>query len=293
MRRSSVITIVLLVLVIIGLIVALVITNLPQKESVDENNVIENNESLEDEKQQEEIVEETPTSVSLDSQIVKDMYDIVNGRTGDIFHCLKKGKLTVEDLSDEYIQTIAYFNSAEDNVEKFDTVDNQMRYGKLEKRYMDEAVKKIFGDVEYEPTYVLYQSGDAKMLIYEPSENVYYMYGGFGGGSNKFTHHAITKVEEYSDKYVVTEKMLTDDYTNGYHHVYSYYGQGYVFTSDLLDSITDSDIDSIDVSQDMYSQNEKSKKLISKYYDDATEYQHTFVKNADGTYYWLKTEIVK
>ena len=58
------------------------------------------------------------------------------------------------------------------------------------------AVKKIFGDVEYEPTYVLYQSGDAKMLIYEPSENVYYMYGGFGGGSNKFTHHAITKVED-------------------------------------------------------------------------------------------------
>ena len=117
MRRSSVITIVLLVLVIIGLIVALVVTNLPQEESVDENIVVENNESLEDEKQQEEVVEETPTTVSLDSQIVKDMYDIVNGRTGDIFHCLKKGKLTVEDLSDEYIQTIAYFNSAEDNVE--------------------------------------------------------------------------------------------------------------------------------------------------------------------------------
>ena len=36
-----------------------------------------------------------------------------------------------------------------------------------------------------------------------------------------------------------------------------------------------------------------SKKLISKYYDDAAEYKHTFMKNEDGTYYWLKTEIVK
>ena len=114
MRRSSVITIVLLVLVIIGLIVALVVTNLPQKESVDEDTVVENNESLQDEKQQEDVVEETPTSVSLDSQIVKDMYDIVNGRTGDIFHCLKKGKLTVKDLPNELLMMQSVYSSTND-----------------------------------------------------------------------------------------------------------------------------------------------------------------------------------
>ena len=43
----------------------------------------------------------------------------------------------------------------------------------------------------------------------------------------------------------------------------------------------------------MYSNNEYNKKFISKYYDEATEYKHTFMKNEDGTYYWLKTEIVK
>ena len=90
MRRSSVITIVILVLVIIGLIVALVVINLPQKESVDENTVIENNESLQDEKQQGDVSEETPTSVSLDNPIVKDMYSVLNGQTTDLFHYIKK-----------------------------------------------------------------------------------------------------------------------------------------------------------------------------------------------------------
>ena len=122
MRRSSVITIVLLILVIIGLVVALVATNLPQEES--ENTVLENNESVEYEQQQEENVEETPTSISLNSEIVQNMYNMINGRTGDIFHCLKKGKLTVEDLPNEYIQTIAYFYDASKYVERFDMIDD-------------------------------------------------------------------------------------------------------------------------------------------------------------------------
>ena len=108
MKRSSVIAIVLLVLVIIGLIIALVVTNIPKE--VDENTVIENNESLQDEKQQGDVSEETPTSVSLDNPIVKDMYSVLNGQTTDLFHYIKKGTLTVEDISNEYIQTIAYFN---------------------------------------------------------------------------------------------------------------------------------------------------------------------------------------
>ena len=290
MRRSSIITIIILILVIIGLTVALVVTNLPQGNEQDKNANIENNEEIKNDKE-EKSEPEVPKKVALDNEIVQDMYNMVNGRTGDIFHCLKKGKLTVEDLSNEYIQTIAYYYDAASKVEEYIKQD-EMISGKLEVKYMDDAVKKVFGDVDYEPTYVLYQSGDAKILKYDANENVYYRYGGFGGGTNMFTHHAITKVEEYSDKYVVTEKMLTDTYEYGHHNISSYYGQGYVFTSSL-GHISDSEVDSINITQDMYSQNETSKKLISKYYDDATEYKHTFVKNEDGSFYWQKTEIVK
>lgn len=290
MRRSSIITIIILILVIICLIVALVVTNLPQGNEQDKNANIENNEEIKNDKE-EKSEPEVPKKVALDNEIVQDMYNMVNGRTGDIFHCLKKGKLTVEDLSNEYIQTIAYYYDAASKVEEYIKQD-EMISGKLEVKYMDDAVKKVFGDVDYEPTYVLYQSGDAKILKYDANENVYYRYGGFGGGTNMFTHHAITNVEEYSDKYIVTEKMLTDTYEYGHHNISSYYGQGYVFTSSL-GHISDSEVDSINITQDMYSQNETSKKLISKYYDDATEYKHTFVKNEDGSFYWQKTEIVK
>ena len=290
MRRSSIITIIILILVIIGLIVALVVTNLPQDNKQDDNVNIENSEEIknnEEEKKEPEI----PKEVSLDSEIVQNMFAMVNGRPSDIFHCLKKGKLTVEDIPNEYIQTIAFYYDAEQNVEEYQKPD-EMISGKLEVKYMDEAVRKVFGDIEYEPTYVLYQSGDAKILKYDANENVYYMYSGFGGGTNMFTHHAITNVEEYSDKYIVTEKMLTDSYEYGYHNISSYYGQGYVFTSSL-GHISDSEVDSINITQDMYSPNETSKKIISKYYDEATEYEHTFIKNEDGSFYWQKTEIVK
>ena len=290
MRRSSIITIIILILVIICLTVALVVTNLPQGNEQDKNANIENNEEIKNDKE-EKSEPEVPKKVALDNEIVQDMYNMVNGRTGDIFHCLKKGKLTVEDLSNEYIQTIAYYYDAASKVEEYIKQD-EMISGKLEVKYMDAAVKKVFGDVDYEPTYVLYQSGDAKILKYDANENVYYRYGGFGGGTNMFTHHAITNVEEYSDKYIVTEKMLTDTYEYGHHNISSYYGQGYVFTSSL-GHISDSEVDSINITQDMYSQNETSKKLISKYYDDATEYKHTFVKNEDGSFYWQKTEIIK
>ena len=292
MRKSSVITIVLLLLVIIGLVVALVVTNLPEQEK--EEIGLENNESLENEQEQETVLEEAHTSVSLDNQIVKDMYSLLSGQTQDIFHYLIKGSLTVNDLSNEYIQTIAYFNGAKDNVEKFDQIDNQLRDGKLEKKYMDEAVKRIFGDVEYDPTYALVQSNkNAKVLKYDENEGVYYEYTGFGGGSNFASYTAITQVDEYSDRYIVTEKLITlINGDNGNYTVYPYYGTNIRY-SYYIENTTLSEIEGVSVAQDLYSDKEFNEKLISKYYNDATEYKHTFMKNNDGTYYWLKTEIVK
>ena len=74
--------------------------------------------------------------------------------------------------------------------------------------------------------------------------------------------------------------------------VYPYYGTSTWYIVPL-GSISDLELDSVEVTQDMYSDYDYNKKIISKYYDEATEYEHTFMKNDDGTYYWLKTEIVK
>ena len=38
---------------------------------------------------------------------------------------------------------------------------------------------------------------------------------------------------------------------------------------------------------------EDEMKLLTKFYDQASEYKHTFIKNEDGTFYWYKSEIVK
>lgn len=288
MRRSSIITIIILILVIICLIVALVVTNLGKNDEEKEITISENKESL---KNNEEEKEE-PVNVSLDSQVVKDMYELLNHQ---IFHYFKKGYITAETLSDDYIQTIAYYKEAKNHVEEITLENSPNISGRLDKKYMDEAVKKIFGDIEYEPTGALYQDGVYE-ITYDANDGVYYRGSGFGGASNFGTYTAITKVEEYSDKYIVTEKLVSVelDYQTpiGIFNVYSYYGIHFQYAG-YLGVLRENEIENLKVNHEMYSTNEKGKKIISLYYDDATEYKHTFVKNEDGSFYWQKTEIVK
>lgn len=138
MRRSSVITIILLVLVIIGLTVALVFTNLPEKENVD-NNAVESNEELENKNEPNK--EENVKTISLNDDRVKEMYRMVNKGDTEFFHYFKKGSITVKDFTDEDIQTIAYFNSASEKQERIEGGGLTRTY-RLETKYMDEAIKK-------------------------------------------------------------------------------------------------------------------------------------------------------
>ena len=94
----------------------------------------------------------------------------------------------------------------------------------------------------------------------------------------------------------VTEKLVSVelDYQTpiGIFNVYSYYGIHFQYAG-YLGVLRENEIENLKVNHEMYSKDEKGKKIISLYYDDATEYKHTFVKNEDGSFYWQKTEIVK
>ncbi len=296
MRRGSVITIVFLVLIIIGLVISLVVTNLPKNNSdMGENKpndtVVSNNPNVEE--------KEEPSFVALDNAIVKDMYELLNKSNRDFFHYFTKGEITIKDFDNEDIQTIAFNCDIRDkSEEKLEESEKyMMRSGKFSKETMDNAVKKMFGDVKYEPTYGYFQSAvkskESALFEYDKEKNVYYVNSGFGGGSDTAACTAISKVEEYSDRYEVTEKMVVTVYSSydGGYSVYPFYGTTMLY-SKWIGRLTQSELESLTNSHNLYSTSDYEAKLLSKYFDSATEYKHTFKKNSDGTYYWVKTEII-
>ena len=186
MRRSSVITIVILVLVIIGLIVALAVTNLSNNEMANSQNT---QTSLNGENAQS-INQEAGTAISLDSEIVHKAYKIL--RADEELYNVKGDSKTVKDFTNEQIQYIAYLVSAIDKMEMYkgNGVDRI-----LSKDGMDESVREVFGDVTYNPTNV-------NNLEYNSEEQVYYRKVGYGGnvGYNPYSISAIVKAEEFSDR---------------------------------------------------------------------------------------------
>ena len=315
MRRSSVITIVILVLVIIGLIVALAVTNLSNNEMANSQNT---QTSLNGENVQS-INQEAGTAISLDSEIVHKAYKIL--RADEELYNVKGDSKTVKDFTNEQIQYIAYLVSAIDKMEMY---KGNMVDRILSKKSMDESVKEVFGNVTYNPTNV-------NNLEYNSEEQVYYRKVGYGGsaGYNPYSISAIVKAEEFSDRYEITEKYLylvpALVYNENGQSVGARYKvmNGNSYLDDILGEykeVGDLNIESVknipiveelvsDVQEkEMYNGTEEesskasqtlqrninvSKKLISKYYDEATEYKHTFMKNDDGSFYWLETEIVK
>ena len=315
MRRSSVITIVILVLVIIGLIVALAVTNLSNNEMANSQNT---QTSLNGENAQS-INQEAGTAISLDSEIVHKAYKIL--RADEELYNVKGDSKTVKDFTNEQIQYIAYLVSAIDKMEMYkgNGVDRI-----LSKDGMDESVREVFGDVTYNPTNV-------NNLEYNSEEQVYYRKVGYGGsvGYNPYSISAIVKAEEFSDRYEITEKYLylvpTLVYNENGQSVGARYkvmnGNSYLdnvlgeykeignfdiesvknipTVEELVNNVQEKEMyngteeESSKASQTLQRNINVSKKLISKYYDDAAEYKHTFMKNEDGTYYWVKSEIVK
>lgn len=284
MKKGSIITIVLLVLIIVALSVALVITNLPEKSNNADNPIENQGESILDEPQPE-----SPTFITLDSNMAKNMYKILNAETClEPFHSFKTGEITIDDLSNEEIQTIAY---------NFYILNNNDVDGKVSKSFIDENVKIIFGEgVEYKPTYIYIQNENNKLLEYLAEDDSYHANSGFGNGRRPIVYSAITQVSEYSDRYEVTEKMLyvtvgQDENGRETNVIHSWFP---VIGDQKIAELDDIQVQNLKADRELCTvEDETSKKLISNFYDKATEYKHTFKKNENGTYSWLKSEIIK
>ncbi len=293
MRRSSIITIILLVLVIIGLTVALVFTNLSEKVENNDNNVIENNGKVEENK---------PKEIALDSAVAEKMDALLSiCFPKDYLHLIKRATLDKNDISDENKIALAYMFA-------------EKQRGEISKSEMDKLVNDVFGSCDYTPQDFNIGIGS---YIYNKSEEKFVPTDGWGGGGQR-SHPArgIYKIEEYSDRYEVYEKYLYIENTEQNVREEGSFNSSPVwqardcnlFSSDVLLRYVvgiksnlktlEEEVQGITTKEFVKSKNsgvyyEDEMKLLTKFYDQASEYKHTFIKNEDGTFYWYKSEIVK
>lgn len=314
MRRSSIITTLLLVLVIIGLVVALVVTNLPPKQEVTDpnNEQVVGEENVGEEKEEPE----TPTNVALDSEVVKQAYKTLSV-TEDAYYLKGVTEVTRENLQPYKIILAAYIICDKDKIQERTYENNGSTYtGRvLDAEEIDRCVRLLYGDIEYQ--HCNFGNGISKIAAYNEEDNMYYFANGGGGGYFSYSVRGIVNAEEYSDRYEITEKYLyveSHDTGNGSNYEIRTWHSGLSQTlgyfrrddslevspqtlNELLADVTVKAIYTGDVTAVQY-QSEKDtienhKKILSKYYDQATEYKHTFMKNEDGTFYWYKSEIIK
>lgn len=315
MRRSSLITIILLVLIIIGLSVALVLTNLPQKtqeemagETTKVNDV---NKTSKDNKA------EIPTSVSLEDEKVEKMANMLTP-TYFTFDCFTKeiGPYTQKDMSNTEKMTIAYYIEVEKKVQYSE--DNG-GYHYFYKADLDKGIKSVFGDENYTP-----ENFNVMFREYQYDSNnqmfISYSKGGGGGPSNIRPITGIYKVEEYSDRYEAYSKYMVTyaedpsftDYATGEYLGKTWrvlgstsiqgktlgtykdfqtgddrYGK---YIDDYVSGVTKK---SIVFPEAGYSTFQHGDELMYKHFDEVSEYKTTFMKADDGTFYWLQTERIK
>lgn len=302
MRRCSIITIVLLVLVIIGLTVALVFTNLP-KNKVDDSMSTDNNEIMDNENSEVANPEE-PKKVDLNSEIAVEMATLLHPSLAsirfDYFYEFQNGILNQENMSNKRKLQIAFSNKI------FNT--NMLAGTSFSKDDMDKAMNKVFGNTNYTPQEFDYMG---VYYGYDNNSKMFTTAAGGGGGQGSHIIAGIYKIDEYSDRYEVYAKALANevnDLMNGrgeYWFVKNAdslspeYNLEYYYTNsndsshksfeDIVSGIIPKDFAKANINYDYTNQ----YKLLTKYFDQAMEYKHTFMKNEDGSYYWVKSEIVK
>lgn len=300
MRRSSMITIILLVLIIIGLSVALVVTNLPKKEQSVDN-------PTEDVTPADE--KEKPTELPIDGDVAQRAYSILS--ISGMYYNLKYGVVKSTDLTQKDMQTVVLVLKYSEYKEPY---VGTMIDGRISKNNMAKGMKEIFGDVSFSPE----TCGPYSNAEYNAADGYYYLHTGFGGGGPFGGRiHGISKVEEYSDRYEITEKYVYVDTISatvpqGHVGGYFYRIYDYDIKANKLDEYKDDQLSDLsngiektqqellgDVSDYKvycgvhYNTGDAHEKILTKYFDQATEVKHTFMKAEDGTFYYLKTELIK
>ena len=292
MRRSSLITIILLVLIIIGLSVALVLTNLPQKESEVLQTTTQANENVEN-KTDKKI--ETPTSLSLSNEKAVEIQNMINKLSHrNLLFENRKGKIDSSEIDDARKITMAYVCYY---------IGSKGDTHFISKGEIDEGMKKLFGNSDYNPEAI---NNGGNYLYYVAEKDGFNIIFN-GGGPQTSVRSGIYKIDEYSDRYEVYTKNLVEvpEYSTfniandalrfevrADNSMFSkYLGQYY---STIPDGYSFENFEEFTKDVQLKDFVEGSNdKLLSKFYDEASEYKVTFMKNDDGSFYWLKTEVIK
>ncbi len=308
MRRSSVITIILLVIVIIGLSLALILTNLPKEEDKKEVSIEDKIEIEENNDDKEETYKELSLTDSISVDIAKIIEPV---HPYAYFYNLKKGYMTGDDIDNKLKLCIAFFNLNKDLKDE----------DHISKAQIDESMMKVFGNTKYIPENFYFGgvSYEYDSLNQEFNRRVF-----GGGGTFSTTLTGIYKVEEYSDRYVAYSKYLytrstqvlrdeNGEYAGEEMWLYSYpsFYDGYYVDRyyDHTDKIIPNNVSLNELIKGIdgdrfvcpyekddgykYEQWTSYSKILNKYFDQASEYKHTFMKNEDGSFYWVKSEIIK
>lgn len=302
-KRCSVIIIIILILIIIALVVALVVTNLKSKPVTEQQSEVTSNE--ENSGNDKESVNETPTYLALDSKEAVSMAKIVNPHYWErsLFYCSPLDVVTKDTLSNEEKLNVAFWYLANDNVQMIpDSYD-----GSVDKKYVDEGYKNVFGTTEYES--VEFKAAGSEISYDSATQTFKVKRSGMGGIPRSQSITGIYKIEEYSDRYEAYAKyiMIDIDADNDAVRenvklwdsleaptVLTYIsGKDERIPLPILQEVVAGVQTKPFVKVSENSLSDDQMKLLSKFYDEASEYRHTFMKNADGTYYWVKSEKIK
>lgn len=263
----------------------------------------------------EETIQEKSLEISFDDENLKYMASVIYGSSNFLLEA-DNGELNQSNLDISKKEFIAL--SQCDSKDCILAPREELKYKDIawyvDKSKIDEQMLKIFGTSEYDPVDFQYLTTTAK---YDSDKNVFWTIGD-GGGPNSYPVIGIYKVDKYNDryelfvKYLYVENMKYQD--KGYGWIYKITSGGnskkildYYKTEGIgpvYESITEfktikelcEDVSIIKfVKNDRMISNSLSERdmLLSKYYDDATEYKVTFLINGNGAIHWQKTELLK
>ena len=262
------------------------------------------NKDPESKEHENEVIEETEVNGDITS-LVANLISIENIDLSKSFYVYQNKKVTLDDIGSEVIYGNALSSISMEKVRhctEEELANNNNCDMVIESSNLLEEVKALYGDKYTNlPKNIngnMYLSCVLNNNVYEclnhgPEEEVYNDYIEYFGMTNYVNARVITKAEK-SEKYLyIYEKYIslrldTTDFDANNIESYKYSLYKYSNTNTKIN-------DEVILGKDYYEDRSVpfESKIIEKYANVATNYKHTFKKQADGSYIYVSTEEVK
>ena len=236
--KADIIVLIVLSILILVALVFLIYQNMSKTASVNSNtsdtNTISQSENAVNEEKIEKV--ETPKEIDVNSEVSKKMMEIIElpgypdwsyVQVKDVefsyYYFLGYGnKITKDTFTNEQKQNIAYWYAYRNKLPhgknysggSFDTVKGKNNMvQEITKSQTEQYMKEIFGEVSFIPSDFKFCNKD---YIYDEETEAYYIdVANMGIGGGPLMPHAklkVSKIEEYSEKYVAYIKGVYIDY---------------------------------------------------------------------------------